>query len=521
MKTHPLARRRFLAEIGQATMVATLGPVWAADLGLAPRSPDPGTAEALPGGDLELLVDYLIDTPLDQLQAGLVAKLAGGVSLRRLVAAGALANARVFGGGDYVGFHTFMALAPALHMASLMPRGREALPVLKVLYRNTHRLAETGGRPTTFPPVPPTLPPGESATAEQLRAAVMAGDTARAEQLFAAQVVGDRSAAFDALLRVVEENVEVHRTVLPYRAWSMIDVVGPDHAAVLLRQSLRYCLDAEAQRRPEWEAHGRVLARLLDEHGLPGRPPGTRDASDAWVGELGGTLFTASPEDAAAAVATALADGYRPEVIGEALALAANQIVLRDPGRIPAWEMPGKTVGSVHGDSVGVHASDAVNAWRHLSQVGGGHHGAACLILGAWQVARDRMARGPVLGSAEPVPSARQVGSIQDTAPDRLLAQLGEMIEGRLQSHAAAVVQRYADLGHPERPLFDTLLRFAVSEDGALHAEKYFQTVWDDFHHTRPAYRWRHLLGLARVTASEYGYPAPGQAEARTLVGVK
>ncbi|MFO0922727.1 MAG: hypothetical protein U0905_09600 [Pirellulales bacterium] len=34
-----------------------------------------------------------------------------GTILKTLVAAGALANARTFGGQDYIGFHTFMALA--------------------------------------------------------------------------------------------------------------------------------------------------------------------------------------------------------------------------------------------------------------------------------------------------------------------------------------------------------------------------------------------------------------------------
>jgi hypothetical protein len=64
------------------------------------------------------------------------------------------------------------------------------------------------------------------------------------------------------------------------------------------------------------------------------------------------------------------------------------------------------------------------------------------------------------------------------------------------------------------------LLRFAVSEDGALHAEKFYRTVSDEFASTRPAFRWRHLLALARVTASEYGRPAAGVAESRTLLNV-
>ena len=68
--------------------------------------------------------------------------------------------------------------------------------------------------------------------------------------------------------------------------------------------------------------------------------------------------------------------------------------------------------------------------------------------------------------------------------------------------------------------MFQLMLRFAVSEDGALHAEKYYRTVSEEFAATRPAFRWRQLLALARVTASEYGRPAPGMAEAREMLKV-
>ena len=66
--------------------------------------------------------------------------------------------------------------------------------------------------------------------------------------------------------------------------------------------------------------------------------------------------------------------------------------------------------------------------------------------------------------------------------------------------------------------MFDLLLRFAVSEDGALHAEKYYRTATEEFAATRPAFRWRQLVSLARVTASAYGQPAPGHAEACRLL---
>jgi hypothetical protein len=93
-------------------------------------------------------------------------------------------------------------------------------------------------------------------------------------------------------------------------------------------------------------------------------------------------------------------------------------------------------------------------------------------------------------------------------------------IKERDQAGASALVQRYGELGYPARRAFDVLLHFAVSEDGALHAEKYYRTVVEEFDASRPAFRWRHLVGLARVTASEYGQAAPGCAEARRLLKV-
>jgi hypothetical protein len=103
---------------------------------------------------------------------------------------------------------------------------------------------------------------------------------------------------------------------------------------------------------------------------------------------------------------------------------------------------------------------------------------------------------------------------------DTLLRDTEAAIKEKDQARAAALVHRYGELGHPARPVFDLLLRYAVSEDGALHAEKYYRTVSEEFAASRPAFRWRQLVALARVTTSEYGYPAPAYAEARRLLKV-
>lgn len=95
-----------------------------------------------------------------------------------------------------------------------------------------------------------------------------------------------------------------------------------------------------------------------------------------------------------------------------------------------------------------------------------------------------------------------------------------ESIRSKDQARVCVLVDRYGSLDHSPKPLFDLLLKYAVSEDGALHAEKYYRTVSEEFALTRPAFRWRHLIALARVTTSEYGHPAPGREEARRLLGV-
>src|SRR5262245_47938096 len=144
MKT-PQTRREFLAEVGRGMVVATVGYGLAHELSLAPAFAA-DLPEPLEFGQLEPLVRFMQETPANQLVAALTGKLRSGVELRRLVAAGALANARTFGGEDYVGFHTMMALAPALHMAGELPGAFQPLPVVKVLYRNTNRIQEKGGR---------------------------------------------------------------------------------------------------------------------------------------------------------------------------------------------------------------------------------------------------------------------------------------------------------------------------------------------------------------------------------------
>jgi hypothetical protein len=511
----PLKRREFLADVGKGMLVASVGSSLASDLGLATALADEGPAE-LSFGSLEPLVSLMQETPIEKLQPLLVEKLKGGTTLRTLVSAGALANARTFGGQDYIGFHTLMALAPAYEMSHELPEALRPLPVLKVLYRNTTRIQEEGGRQkeVLHPVRPAALSKGRSG-GEQLRAATRGANADQAESTFAALAQGGLEQSFNDLQWIVQDNLNVHRVVLAWRAWALLDLTGKEQAHTLLRQSVRYCVQEEQQLKDRgYEPPIRVvLPKLLDEYRLLSRSAGTQTADAAWVESLSRIIFSAPQDQAADAVAAALAEGMAPEAIGEAISLAANQLVLCDPGRLKAYGA--KAVGSVHGDSVGVHASDAANAWRNIAAVSHPRNTMASLIVAAYHTAGQSAQL-----NRQPYPLAEHLETIQTTDPQKLLEEAESAIRAQDQARASAVVHRYGEAGGPARAVFDLLLRFATSEDGALHAEKYYRTVSEEFARTRSEFRWRHLVALARVTASEQGSPAPGYAEARDLLKV-
>jgi len=498
-------------------LAASVGPALAFDLRLASAADAEGS-ERLTFGPRERLVDLLQSSAPDTMLRLVVAELKNGTSPKELTAAAALANARAFAGEDYVGFHTLMALRPALTMSEELTGPAAALPLLKVLYRNSSRITEANA--ATLDALQPVAGSASDAGGSKaIREALHRRERLEAERALVASTLQSPAIGFNDLLPSVEDGVEVHRIVLAARAWDMISLVGEANAATMLRQSLRYCLKNEEHAAERFSGLRAMLPRLMEKHQLETRRWGTREVDDAWVIEMVQTLWTSSPDDAAEAVAQAIVDGICPPRIFEAISLRTNQLVLCDPGRKKEWAAPGKPEGSVHGDSVGVHASDAAHAWRTIALASDARQRNAALVLAAWHCAQDG---GP---NAEPAkwpvrPLPAQLERVKGTTQIDLLGSLDEAIRANDQELACAVTSRYGEAGHEARPLMEMLRGYAISQDGALHAEKYYYTVCSNFGATSPATRWRHLVALSRVTASEYGRPAPGMEEAKGLVGV-
>lgn len=519
------SRRNFMADVGKGMLLASVGSALASEMGLATGL----AAEATKGlnfGSLEPLVSLMQQTPSDKLLPVVVKEIQKGTELKTLVAAAALANARAFGGQDYIGFHTFMALVPAWHMSKELPEAQRPLPVLKVLYRNTWRIQDSGHQDhehEVLQQVAATEAAGAAPTGETVRECSRKIDFDSAEQAFAAiSAKGQPGEAFNHLQYAMQDEVDVHRVVLAWRAWDTLNVTGMEHAHTLLRQSVRYCVNSEKgacdrdkaahEARINSISHVRhVLPKLLDQYQLVSKPMGTRRMDDAWVESMSNTIVTSNRERAADAVAAALADGVSPDDVGEAISLAANSLLLRD------------TAARTHGDSKGVHASDSANAWRHIAQASNHRNAVASLIVGAFHTA----GQGGDLHK-QPLPFADHLEKITTEDPVAILKQAEGAIRENNQTLACAAVHRYGQLGHAPRGVFDLMLKYAISEDGRLHAEKYYRTVSEEFATMRSAFKWRELTALARVTASSFaydrldkhGFRAPGYDEACKLLGI-
>jgi hypothetical protein len=509
-------RREFLADVGRGMLAASLGTGLAHGLGLAPAALADEAVARLTFGRIEPLAALMQETPADRLLPAVLQRIQSGTKLQELVAAAALANARTFGGQNYEGYHALMALAPAFQMSDELREAERALPVMKVLYRNTNNIQQVGGtsHEVLHPVEPAPLTTGQSG-GETLREKTRERDVPGAERTLAALTGSSVEDAYNDLQYIVQDNANVHRVVLAWRSWALLDLTGREHAYTLLRQSVRFCCDEEEHLRKLGEDPLRsLLPRLLENVLSRGQTKRENQPDDRWVDELSQTIYASNRRRAAEAVAQALADGISLETVGEAISLAANQLVLHDPGRRKE-DTAAKPKGSVHGASVGVHASDAANAWRNIARVSNRRNALASLIVGAYHTAGQSGGLNP-----NPYPFAEHTEKIRSVSADALLPEAEAAIKASEQARACALVHRYGELGRPARPVFDMLLRYAISEDGALHAEKYYRSVTEEYESTRPAFRWRQLAALARVTASEYGFPAPGIAQARELLKV-
>jgi hypothetical protein len=491
-------RRAFLSNVGSGMLAIGLGSQLANDLGFSTAfAKEDG--DSIPLGDYSKLVELMRNKSAGDLQPILADMIVSGkTDLKTLIGAGALANAITFGGCDYVGFHTAMAMLPSLEMSRLLPGKRQPLPVLKVLYRNAQQIQSAGSSDSKALEAFHALEHAAETTTNsdlgtKIRDACRDVNPTLGQQLLSSAGTNPID-LFNALQPAIQDEMNVHRFVFAHRTFGLVGLLGDSYAQTILNQCVRFCSDHERMRIEHKQPESPIrtlLPKLIDRYKLADMTLGKRDPGDAFVDDLSKTIYMGPRDKAADAVAAALADGIDPEVVGEAISLASNLYVLRQ----------GSDRWRTHGDAAGVHSSDATNAWRNMARVAAPRHAITGLIVAAYHAG---IQSEPFTGPMYPTDEHRAL--VKVATPDGLLAEAEDAIRNNDQGRAAAAIQIYGDRKLDVDAVFHLMLKYAISEDGRLHGEKYFHTVREEYRTTRPAFRWRQIVALSRVTASAYGY---------------
>src|SRR5439155_12339630 len=129
------------------------------------------------------------------------------------------------------------------------------LPILKVLYRTSTHIhgAHCAGEDHLAKVEAGNLD-DKTSPSEQIRDAARARKLAQAEQMFSS-LKGTPEQTYDDVQLMIQDDLNVHRVVLAWRAWEVLDFIGKDHARDMLRQTVRFCSDPRPSSRQPHPIH--------------------------------------------------------------------------------------------------------------------------------------------------------------------------------------------------------------------------------------------------------------------------
>ena len=342
------SRRRFLADVGRGMLVASVGTSLANDLGsrrlgaLSRQAPP-----RLDFGKLEPLVALMQETPPDKLHADPRRKA------RRGHRASHARRRRGAGQRPHL-WRRGLCRLPLVHGPGPgLSDGASELPTeqarcqcsrCSIATRTAFRPLAAGQMKCCTRSRPPSCRPIRAMML--LQQATRQADLKLAEQTFAALARGPIGEAFNhlAVLHRRRGRCASCRALVAGLVDARFDRPGicPDAAAAIgpLLREFRAGMKKHNGTAP---AVRTVLRSCSINTSWCNRPLATAARKTAGSTTMGRLIASASREQAADAVAAALAEGIAAEDVGAAISLAANELVLRDPGRAEAMGHAGKT----------------------------------------------------------------------------------------------------------------------------------------------------------------------------------
>ncbi len=460
--------------------------------------------------EIEPLVQFVEETDPGRILEETLARLRGGLSIKRLLTASALAVTRSsdLPPGHHGGpLHPLVGIHAIRHTVERVSGEPRFLPILQHVALSNKHIHHPGMGPYVLPEFDPVDAGGVEATKRAFFAAVDRGLYNAADHHFLWLWNNIPPVeALDLLLTVAipKNALDDHYFIFPVFTWRALEWLGHEYLPVLMRPAVRY-----VARFPTPPAVPEIDA-LLDEHGLLERPLRPRTGADetSAVGRLGEAIGRSDAyAQIPAMLASALADGLSLEGAGEALSIGAASLFLR----------------SLTGNPMDVHLHTGVNLRRYLLKLDGLSLRNRLRALLLWHT-------GPEVRSTqhrmEPAPQPRPeaVAALPHRTQAELLEAITESVYTQPPTDWSKVTnlglmravpevkgtinlaQQYADLGYDAATLIGRLAEIACHDNFTeTHAFKHHQATVEEFHATRSPWRWRHLVGAAQAAAISYG----------------
>jgi hypothetical protein len=410
--------------------------------------------------EIEPVVRWIEETPRDAVFDVALGKLADGLSYRDLLSGLFLAGIRNIKPRP-VGFkfHAVMVINSAHLLGQASAVDERLLPLFWALdnFKNSQAQDVKEGD-WTLGKVDESKVPKPHAAREAFVKAMDAWDSDAADATVAGLARGCGAAeAMEAFWRyAVRDQRDIgHKAIFAMQCWRTLQAIGWQHAEPVLRSLAYGLLDLQGDKRPvavgPYEANLANIKKVRDDWQQGRLDPGATKS-------LLATLRQADPEAASAEALRLLNDGIAPGSIWDAVVLAGNEWLVKNPG------------------IVSLHAVTAANALHYIFNNAGDDANRRLALLQAvgWVPAyRDRIKvqKGPGIDAMEPEPVSRVeedaiVEVFDAVTSDRVLASRKAL--GYLQSG-----------GTPER-LFAEARRMIFHKSKDSHEYKYGAAVWEE-----------------------------------------
>jgi hypothetical protein len=459
---------------------------------------------------IEPLVQFIEDTPPDQILDRTMEKLRAGVPTQMMLTASALAVARSsdLPPGHHGGpLHPLAGLYAVSKLVGRLEGEQRFVPVLQHVALSNKHIHHPAMGPYSLLEFEAMDFGGVQATKDAFLAAVKRGETNKADHCFLWLWKNIPPVeALDLLLSVAipKNAMDDHYFIFPAFTFRALEKTAPELLPVLMRPAVRYVTRfPTARAMPEIDAimeKYQLLEKVTRQQ--------TGDDETATIGKLGEAIgHCDNYNDIPVLTAEALAGGLSLDGAGEALSIGAAKLFLR----------------SLTGNPMDVHLHTSANLRRYLVRLDGLSLRNKLLVLLLWHT-------GPEVKSTqyrmEPdqQPDTDAVAALPHQSQEDLLEAITDSIYQQPPTDWAKVTnlglmravpevkgtvnlaQQYVNLGYDPEVLIKRLGEIVCHDSFTeMHAFKHHQAIVEEFYATREPWRWMHLVSGAQAAAISFG----------------